>query len=237
MSGEPSVQLADAFDVADVDTFLARARTADPGGAVRLTAHGPVLLATVRLVPGAGLFGGGGVLGLRAFALHEAADPAAAPLDVVVATDAVSDRLARMKRTGELVLSIPPAQIVAPWAGQAPPRSGWQPIGAASGETLRQLAEAGIAEIATGAGGRSGDGPRAGALAVDELRRRVWTRPAPALLGGPAGLAFGAHVLGFLHAARPVTAASADPRPVDPALFRHGEWWRLSTPAGHVAAR
>lgn len=239
MSGERVVRLADAFDVVDLDTFVARARTADPGGAIRLTTHGAVLLATVRLVPGAGLFGGGGVLGLRAFTLHEgddeAGDAQAGPVDVVVATDAVSDRLARMKRSGELVLSLPPVQVVAPWAGQAPPRSGWQPIGVASGEALRQLAEAGIAEIATGVGGSSGGGPRAGALAVHELRRRVWTRPASEILGGPAGLAFGAHVLGFLQA-RPTTA-TGDAQIVDPALFRHGEWWRLSTPAGHVTAR
>lgn len=214
------LRLADAFDVADLDTFLSRARVADPEGAVRLTAHGQVLLVTVRVVPGAGLFGGGGVLGMRALRL--AADAA---VDVVVAIEAVADRLARMKRTGDLVLPVPPAQVVAPWAGHAPPRSGWEPVADVAVGSLREIAQAGIAEIATGVGGPAGGGPAAGALAVEELRRRVWNRPAPDLAGGPAGLAFGAQVLGFL--------AGAEPGRV----LRAGPWWRLSTPGGQIAAR
>ncbi|GAB98326.1 hypothetical protein KILIM_127_00070, partial [Kineosphaera limosa NBRC 100340] len=160
-----SIRLADAFDVADLETFLGRARTADPEGAVRLAVHGEVLLVTTRLVPGAGLFGAGGVLGLRAFAVRPVKEPAeatapgspdsAAPfgVDVVVAVDAVMDRLARMKRTGDLDLPVPPVQVAAPWAGHAPPRSGWEPLGVLQPDALRAVAKAGIAEIATGAGG------------------------------------------------------------------------------------
>lgn len=251
--GSDQFRLTDAFDVADLETFVSRARTVDPGGALRLAVHDTVLLVTARLVPGSGLFGAGGVLGLRAFAVQpgEPADPGVQPgrpIDVVVAADAVMDRLARMKRTGDLAFTVPPVQVVAPWAGHAPPRSGWEPVGRLDAVALRAVADAGIAEIATGAGGPAGGGPASplpGALAVDELRRRVWTRPTPDLAGGPAGLAFGAHVLGFL----PGTKASGQGQGQGqgqeqgqeqadaPVLYRASPWWRLSTPAGHVIAR
>ena len=248
MSESPGhVRLLDAFDVADLDTFIGRAKTADPEGAVRLTAHGSVLLLTVRLVPGAGLLGAGGVLGLRVVGVGTAERPSApdaasaeeppadASVDVVVSLESVSDRLARMRRTGDLDLAIPPVQVFAPWAGHAPPRTGWEALGVLDIEAVRAIAEAGIAEIATGAGGQAGGPPLAGALAVDELRRRVWTRPAPDLAGGPAGLAFGAHALGFLPRDEASTPASTVRTP--PVLYRHGPWWRLSTAAGHVIAR
>lgn len=270
-----SFPLADAFDVADLETFLTRARSADPGGAVRLAAHDRVLVVTTRLVPGSGLFGAGGVLGMRMFALRPDESGTSGPSgaagasgergqggpDVVVEVDAVMDRLARMKRTGELDLAVPPVQVAAPWAGHAAPRSGWERVGDVDPDALREVARAGIAEIATGADGPpadrppadatpDGDGvfveaspqeaasggrstpPRSGALAVEELRRRVWTRPAPDLAGGPAGLAFGAHILGFL----PPAARDGQP-PAPPVLFRASPWWRLATPAGHVIAR
>ena len=248
MSESPGhVRLLDAFDVADLDTFIGRAKTADPEGAVRLTAHGSVLLLTVRLVPGAGLLGAGGVLGLRVVGVGAAERPSApdaasaeeppadASVDVVVSLESVSDRLARMRRTGDLDLAIPPVQVFAPWAGHAPPRTGWEALGLLDIDAVRAIAEAGIAEIATGAGGEAGGPPLAGALAVDELRRRVWTRPAPDLAGGPAGLAFGGHALGFLPREERSTPASTVRTP--PVLYRHGPWWRLSTAAGHVIAR
>lgn len=233
--GGDSIRLGDAHDLADVETFLTRAKTADPTGAVRISAREVTVSLTVCLVPGAGLFGAGGVLGLRALRVGE---PVAEPGDVVVSIDAVLDRVARMKRTGELRLSLPPVQVVAPWAGHAPPRSGWESLGQVEASTVRQVADAGIAEITTGAGGPCGS---AGALAVEDLRRRVWTRPSPDLDGGPAGLAFGAHVLGFLNPPRGPEAGPVvtdAPRPEQLAtLYRAGQWWRLATRAGHVIAR
>ncbi len=230
-----SLRLEDAHDLADVETFLTRAKTADPSGAVRISAREVTLSLTVCLVPGAGLFGAGGVLGLRALRLGE---PIAEPVDVVVSIDAVLDRVARMKRTGELRLSLPPVQVVAPWAGHAAPRSGWEALGLVEASAIREVADAGITEITQGAGGPGGT---AGALAVEDLRRRVWTRPAPALGGGPAGLAFGTHILGFLNPPRgpeagPVVTDAPREEPTA-TLYRTGQWWRLATRAGHVIAR
>lgn len=239
----PELRLPDVQDVADLETLLGRARTADPGGAVRLWADGSVLAVTVGLVPGHGLLGEGAVLGLRAVRLA-----AEATVDVVVSFEAVNDRLARMRRDASTVLSLPPVQVPAPWAAVTPPRSGWEPRGVIDLDQLRAQARDGIAEIAGGAPQGSG------AAAVADLRRRVWSRPvsrgtggtsaagppasgapqagadaagadAAGTGGGPAaGLAFGAFALGFL-AAGPATWHTC------------GAWQRLTTPAGHVLAR
>lgn len=231
-----SVRFEDAHDLADVETFLTRAKTADPDGAVRMWAREITLSLTVCLVPGAGLFGAGGVLGLRAIRV---AEPLPQVLDVVVSVESVLDRIARMKRTGELRLQLPPVQVVAPWAGHAAPRAGWEVLGEVELSTVRTVADAGIAEITVGAGGPGGT---AGALAVEDLRRRVWTRPSPDLGGAPAGLAFGAHVLGFLNAPRgplagPVTTSENPPEQARGTLYHIGSWWRLGTRSGHVIAR
>ena len=219
MTGEPVLTLGDARDVADTETFVKRAGRLDTGGALRLTGHGDVLSLTVCAVPGAGLLGAGIVLGMRVVAL---ADPA--ELDVVVAFEAVTDRLARMRRSGSTELVVPPVTLDAPWAAIAPPRTGWTPRGVLPVEVVTGAATVGIAEIAAGAPAGSG------AAAVADLRRRVWSRPLPvgadpeAPEPGPtAGLAFGAYALGFV--AEPVTWHVAGP------------WRRLSTPSGHVLTR
>lgn len=215
------LQLPDAHDVADLETLLGRARTADPKGAVRLRADGSVLAVTVGLVPGHGLLGEGTVLGLRAVRLAEAAT-----VDVVVSFEAVADRLARMRRESSTTLSVPVVEVQVPWAAMSPPRSGWQPHGVLEVESIADRARAGIEEIARGAPEGSG------AAAVADLRRRVWSRPMadeveahPTDEAGPvAGLAFGAFALGFLTSG-PATWHTC------------GAWQRLTTPAGHVLAR
>lgn len=211
--------LPDEQDVADLETFVSRARRADPGGAIRLVAGGGVLAASVCLVPGTGLLGEGTILGLRVGALA-----APAEVDVLVPFEAVTDRIARMRRESSTALAVPPMTTSAPWAALSPPRGGWEARGVVAVENLRAGAVAGIDEVAAGAPEGSG------AAAVADLRRRVWARPLPlaggaAVEGGPAaGLAFGAHALGFLR--------------TEPASWHvAGRWQRLSTPAGHVLAR
>lgn len=211
-----SLVLPDERDVADLGTLVGRAKAVDAGGAVRLRADGTTLAVTVGVVPGTGLLGAGAVVGLRAMALSRPAN-----VDVVVSLEAVADRLARMTRASSTELAIPPVTVQAPWAGQSPPRSGWETRSTVPADTLQEIARAGIEEIVDGAPSGSG------AAAVADLRRRVWSRTIATSDEGPglvAGLAFGAHALGFL-AAEPAT------------WHVHGPWQRLSTPAGHVIAR
>ena len=224
----PALALPDAETLADLETFVGRARRVDPDGAARLVASGSVLATYVSPVHGGG---GPTVLGLRVVAL-------AAPLalDATVSLAALLDRFARLAAARStpphppppdgpsMLLPVPPTGAAATWAGVTPPRAGWDPIGLLDAPALRERAADGVREIAAGVP------PGAGAAAVARLRAQVWGRPlTPDLPDVPAGLAFAADALAFLD----------DPRhEQDPvALFRAGPWLRATTRRGHVLAR
>jgi hypothetical protein len=195
----------------DLRTYVRRARSADEDGAIRLQARGATLAAFVGVLPGSGLMAEGAVIGLRAMPLAQAAD-----LDVTVSLAAVTDRLARV---GDAVLPVPPMTVSAAWAAVAPPRSGWERVGAVTADEVYAVARQGIAEVASGAPSD------AGAHAVTALRRLVWSRATPTTPPFPAGGAFAAYALGFVAPESEVT------------VWAHGRWTRLSTPAGHVLIR
>jgi hypothetical protein len=215
------LRLPDAEALADLATFAARARRADPDGVVRLAAHGDVLVVSVSPVHGSG---GPTVIGLRVVRLAVTAE-----LDVVVAlaafAGALEDALAGVggeDAGGGLVLPSE-AGPGAAWTGTGPPQSGWTPVCRVSPEAVGERARAGIAEIV------AGSPPGSGAAAVAALRARVWGRPLvddlPELSGLPAGAAFVAEALGFV----------ADDEPA--VVYSSGPWWRVTTTRGHVLAR
>ncbi|SMY12793.1 hypothetical protein [Brevibacterium jeotgali] len=224
----------------DWKTLIARAAHADEDAAVRMAVANDVLVLTVAPLHPHGLGDSMPlVLGMRMLRLRS---PAMDGLDVVVDARALLDRFARLEAAGDrdeasaadqpvLGIPIPPAEVRAPWAGISPPRGPWEPLGTVSVGSLTGVAEAGIEEVA------QGTPEKAGSLAVDSLRKQVWSRTA--LEVGytpessdvehsqpiPAGAAFGAFVLGFL--------AGADVAHV----LRSGVWTRLSMPGGHVLVR
>ena len=101
----------------------------------------------------------------------------------------------------------------------APPRSGWEPVGALAAADLRAAARAGIAEIAQG----SPEG--SGAQAVTALRQqRVGPATRPRRRRCPPAR----------RSRRTRWGSSAD-GPVR--VFAHGRWTRVSTVAGHVLVR
>ncbi len=218
------LDFSDARDLADLKNFVTRAKSIQDSG-IRLQAAGPVLLASVCVLRPA-LLGESTptVLGLRTVALA-----APAELDVTVPLAAILDRVARQPEASHL--EIPPTTVRESWAGVGVPRGPWEPVGTVPGAALRDAAEEGIRRVA----GILPDSP--GALIVNNARASVWGEPfsAPWTLqqgeagesaaGLPRGTAFAAHALGFL---------TDD---ADATLFRHGTWWRLSTPAGHVLVR
>ncbi len=162
------------------------------------------------MLPGVGLLAEGAVIGLRTMPLAEDAG-----VDVTVPLAAVADRLARR----ELVLSLPPMTVSAAWAAVAPPRGGWERVGAVASDVVSEVAREGIQEIAQGT-------PQgAGGHAVAALRQQVWRRSTTTTPPFPAGGAFAAYVLGFT------------PPGSDSTVFAHGRWTRLTTPAGHVLVR
>lgn len=217
-----TLAFADGETLADLGTYVARARALDAEGAIRLQAVGGVLAAWVCVVPGQGLTGSGLVLGLRTMALAGPHD-----LDVTVPLAAMGDRFARRSVTGQAGtdLAVPPAEVSPRWVGMLPPRGGWEPVGAVRTADLLDAAEDGIAEVAQGAPEGSG------AAAVGLLRSRVWSREVLDAsgdpTGAPAGAGFAARALGF---ARAGGSASAT-------VHRHGAWTRVSLPGGHVLSR
>jgi hypothetical protein len=201
----------DARGLDDLRTFVARAKAADDDGAVRLQASGRTLAAYVGILPGAGLMAEGAVIGLRVMPLEETAD-----LDLTVSLAALTDRLAREVGT---TLPLPPVSVRTAWSAVAPPRGGWERVGAVSADELNSVARQGISQIAEGAPAA------AGGHAVTALRRQVWGQPTTTVPPVPAGGAFAAYVLGF---SRPGTEVT---------VWSQGRWTRLSTDAGHVLIR
>ena len=218
-----SLPLTDPRDVADLRTFLTRARGVDPQGAVRFQARGLAVGAYVCVLEPHGLLDRTPtVLGLRTAALARAHD-----LDVTVPLGGVLDRMPRQDQE-QAEVGLPPVDAAVSWAGIAPPLSGWTPVGAVAGDALRETARAGIAEVARTVP------TDAGAAVVDTVRSQVWGRSsgwADALggrLGGapvPDGAAFAAYSLGFLRPGAEVAVAE------------NGRWVRLSTPGGHVLTK
>lgn len=203
----------DDATLADLTTYLARARTVDPDGAVRLVGVGSSLAAYVSPVHGSG---GPTVVGLRVLALAEPSD-----VDTTVPLAAMGDRLARLSATaGSLIVPLPPMQARdAGWAGLTPPRSGWQSLGVVDPAVLQAAARDGARAIADGAPEGSG------AHAVARLRGLVWGREVAGVDGLVSGAAFAGDVLGFVTQDEPV------------AMYACGSWRRLTTQRGHVLAR
>jgi hypothetical protein len=233
--------LPDPAALADLQTFVGRAKHIDPAGAVRLVAHGLVLA-----VYAGALHGGGAptVLAMRILALDEPSD-----VDVTVPVAAMTDRFALVDRArpSRTVLhqDAEPIRLALPsmtatgatWAGMEPPRTGWSVEGVVRVADLREAARAGITEVAAGT-------PQvAGAAAVARLRALVWGRPLAGHDELPAGTAFAAETFGFLGSSRSSGGVDADEVFDQEAaqdvvsLHRAGRWWRLSMSRGHVLAR
>lgn len=208
-----SLRFAEDAVLADLRTFVTRARAADDG-AIRLQAHGSVVAAWVCSMRPR-LLGEGTptVLGLRTMALAEPAE-----LDVTVSLASITDRLARLG-AHERELAIPPMDVKEAWASVSPPRSGWQVEEKVPSGRLIEAAKNGVREIAQIIPASPG------ALIVNNARAAVWGRELPELPGVPAGAAFAGYALGFW---RPDE---------DLALFRAGRWLRLSSRVGHILVR
>lgn len=212
MNDTQHIDFGDPRGLADLGTYLGRAIRANPDGAVRLQVLGNLLLTTVAVIEGTGLMGDGTVLGMRVVTIAPSDD-----VDATVSFASVNDRLAR--EGNGAVLSVPPTTVRAPWSGLTPPRDGWEPVGQLDGDVIESIARQGISQVA------EGTPENAGGHAVDSLRRRTWGAMSDTVPPIAAGLAFGAHVLGFTSAGEPVSISA------------HGRWTRLTTSRGHVLVR
>lgn len=173
-----SLRLADPQTVADLRTFVSRARAADDG-AIRFQASETVLAAWVCSMRPR-LLGEGTptILGLRTMPL---AEPEL--LDQTVPLAAVADRLARMGES-ETELAIPPMTVNESWAALSAPRADWVLLGEVEGAALIDVAKEGVREIAQIIP------VNPGALIVNNARAAVWGRAMEQHAGLPAGAAF-----------------------------------------------
>lgn len=209
-----TVVLEDQETIADLTTFLSRARSIEDGAVMMHAAGNALALYVPVLYPE---FLGNAVptvLGMRAVRLSEPAKTQG-----VYAISALTDRLARM---GEELreLSMPPAEVKASWTGQQVPRGGWEFKEALDDGKLLNEALRGMNVVAQALPENAG-GP-----VLKTVRARIWSTQMEGVdTPMPLAMAFGAHALGFLRAGE------------SSALYSSGQWLRLSSGGGHMVAR
>ncbi|MEW1964072.1 hypothetical protein AB0302_01525 [Micrococcus sp. NPDC078436] len=225
--GVPVLTFADERAVRDLEQFATRARrVADTGMRLDVVAEAgssrtPMLAQWVSVLQPQGL---GDrvpvVLGLRTVPLATA--DGVAGLDVVVPLGAVTERTARMRGQDpvDLAFPVPPTREQVSWTALTPPRSGWTPAAEVADEELIEVASRGVEAV------RAALPENPGEAVVRQVRARMW---GPTLGGDalqfPAGMAFGAHALGFLLPGSHARLSTAGP------------WTRLDTPGGFVLGR
>ncbi|PRB04030.1 hypothetical protein [Microbacterium sp. MYb64] len=198
--------LADADTARDALTFVSRAGRAGDEG-VRLQADGGVLAMTAAaLVPQTLFDATPTILAMRIVR----ADPE-------LRCDIVIDELTTTD--DPRALALPDTGRSPSWAGVAPPRSGWTPVGTLGADVIAQRAQWGISAVAHGSPAGAGED------AVRALRAAIWGEPDEDLLGLPRGIAFAAHAFGFISGAEQVPITTS------------GRWTRLAFSRGHVLSR
>jgi len=198
--------LADADSARDALTFVSRAARAGSEG-VRLQADGGVLAMTAAaLVPQTLFDATPTILAMRILR----ADPE-------LRCDIVIDELTATD--DPRALALPDTGRSPSWAGVAPPRGGWAPLGALGADVIAQRAQWGISAVAHGSPAGAGE------EAVRALRAAIWGEPDDDLFGLPRGIAFAAHAFGFISGAEQV------------AITTSGRWTRLAFARGHVLGR
>lgn len=211
--------LVDPLAVADLQAYVSRAGRVEDGSVRLIAGSGVLAVYSAILYPRGLLDQTPTVLGLRTFATDKDA-----VFDAVVPTRSLLDRLARLEGTlgdadGPIGIRMPLEVSTVTWAGISPPRGGWRHVGDTSFETLDAAARAGIETIATEIPTGTGE------QLVQRVRSEVWGRPLDDLEYVPAGAAFAAFSLGFLHPDEAVT------------IYETGPWTRLTSRGGHVLVR
>ncbi|KHK98233.1 hypothetical protein LK09_04085 [Microbacterium mangrovi] len=198
---------ADSDAAADLLTFAGRAARLDDG-LVHLRAAGGVLAMSCAALTSSGLMDTTPtVLGMRMLPI----DPELECDLVVQASALVAD--------GPDGVALPASATRTAWAGIAPPRSGWEMSGELPASVLAARAQHGMASVAHAVPDAAGED------VVRAVRGRIWGAPDEDLQGLPAGVAFAAFALGFIHGDEVA------------AVRRAGVWTRVSLQRGHVLVR
>ncbi|MBN9191448.1 hypothetical protein [Microbacterium sp.] len=203
------LRFPDPLAAADLVTFAGRAALMGADGLRLQASAGTLAMTTAVLAPRGLLDPNPTVLGMRILSV----DPALV-CDLVVEPTSLqtADDDAR-------AVALPDTAIAPAWAGIAPPRGDWEPVGEIAASVLAARAQEGMARVADELPESPGED------VVRAVRGRVWGPSDDALLGLPAGVAFAAFGLGFI---------GGDERAV---ARRSGTWSRITVARGHVLVR
>ncbi|MFM6975178.1 MAG: hypothetical protein ACKOXM_08670, partial [Agromyces sp.] len=138
-----SVELHDAESVRDFKVFLERAERLG-AGSVRLQTFGTVMAVTIPVLSPKGL--GDPTPLMIAMRTHAVAPTA--PADHIVPIRSVLERLARFASDQGGILEWPPTTLSEAWAGIAPPRTEWEPLGDVTIAALGLAAERTLGRLA-----------------------------------------------------------------------------------------
>jgi hypothetical protein len=209
------ITFSESADLADLKSFLERAKRLDENGAVKFKAAGDVLAVYVAPIFSGSLLGGGAtILGLRTIRLRGDFQ-----VDANFEISAILDRLAKPTVFMTSALELPPVSVKVPWAGITPPRDGWSKATAITQSELTEVAKKGIAEVA------SLLPASIGASIATKVRQDVWGRVISGSTPYPAGAGFVMSGLGFLTPNEEVE------------VFQAPGWLRLTSQNGHVLCR
>lgn len=209
------ISFLESANLADLKSFLERAKRLDENGVVKFKAAGDVLAVYVAPIFSGSLLGGGTtVLGLRTMRLNGDFQ-----VDANFEISAILDRLAKPTVFMTSTLELPPAAVKVAWAGITPPRDGWMKVVSIQEAELSKAAKAGISEVASLL-------PESiGSSIAAKVRQEVWGRLVPSEAPYPAGAAFAMSGLGFLTQGEQIN------------VFQAPGWLRLSSQNGHVLCR
>ena len=210
-----SLFFQDAKDLADLESYLAKAKRLDLAGLVKLRCFGDVLAVYVSPIYSGNLLGDGPtVIGIRTIQLARPAE-----LDSAFEISAVLDRLAVDSVSETLELPRPPNPQRAAWTGITPPREGWEPTGEIPQSVITQWAKEGIAEVAATL-------PESiGSAIAGKVRLQIWGKSVGLEFNFPSAAAFALAGLGFMKKGEQI------------AVYRTRGWVRLSTEHGHVLSK
>jgi hypothetical protein len=206
-----TLRFPDPRDLADLQSFLLRAKRLDDDGVVKFRAFGDILACYVSpIYSGSLLADGPTVLGLRTIRLASQSE-----LD---SSYSISEVLEAIK-TDSADLKLPKETARAAWTGVTPPRQGWEEFGTVSQEQITKWAKDGIDEVA-----RTLPASVGSAIAA-RVRLGIWGKTVSLEFNLPGGSAFAMAGLGFMQKDEEIK------------VFRTNGWVRLTSSYGHVMAK
>ena len=208
-----TIRFLDQRDIADLSSYLTRARKLDDDGCVKFRAFGDILAVYVSPIFSGSLMGDGPtVLGLRTMKIEKA------ELDATFTIASIQERLASPAVEG-MQLELPQESTRAAWSGVTPPRQDWEESGTVSQAQISQWAKDGIAEVANTLPSSVGSSIAA------KVRLGIWGKTVSLEFHLPGAAAFAMAGLGFMQKDEEIKVYTAK------------GWVRLSSAHGHVLSK